>query len=615
MFIDARSLAGDEIIETDVCIVGSGPAGLAIACEYIDQGFQVCLLESGSFELPDEQTVSLAEVETKNLDFEQVKPHRRNRRWGGNSSYWAVEINPNESGLRNAPLTEIDFEKRDWLPYSGWPFDRNHLMPYYERAQTVFGMGKFAYEASDWITNETPELPFKGDRIKTRMFQFSPGNQFFIQDRERIRHAANVTTYLYANALEFETDDQASRVTHVRVGTLTGVRFRVAAKYVIVTAGGVGSAHLLLLSNKVQPNGLGNQNDLVGRFFMDHPIVHGGRFYPSNRKLINSMALYDMRYVNGVTIMGALGLTDEAMRREKLLNICAWLFPRSKYSYPSVGIQSIKELITLRAFKRGLGNVGHHVLTVVKDLGGIADSLYSRISGWKQPFWSTLKTGGWSNVPNKDKVYDLFDVLHLTEQIPHPDNRLLLSDRLDPLGRRMVRVESQWRDEDIQGIKRAQKLLAEEIAKSGLGRFEIEWDENDRPILSTPGASHHLGTTRMHDDPQQGVVDSNCKVHGVSNLYIASGSVFPTGGYANPTLTIVAIALRVADHVKAKLSPEAIDLLGAPLEEADSSAINLVSENASGSTEPLFSVLSLGCCAVLLPVVLDGASQVIVSLA
>jgi choline dehydrogenase-like flavoprotein len=551
MLIDARSLPADETIETEVCIVGTGPAGLTLARELAGQNFRVCLLESGGLDKPDSATESLAEVETDG-DFVQVTPDKRNRRFGGNSSYWGVNIAKNQLGLRHVPFDEVDFEKRDWLPYSGWPFDRNHLVPYYERAQKVCKLGPFAYDAEDWEDTNNPQLPFVSNRVITRMFQFGPGGAFYQEYRDEIMRSGNITTYLHANAVELESDETARTVTRVRVACLEGKQFWVKAKLVILAVGGVGSAHLLLLSNKTQKTGLGNQNDLVGRFFMDHPLVLGGLFIPSNPKIFDSMALYDLRQLSKGTVMGGLALSNETMRREQLLNISMLLLPRPIKYCPSEAVSSLKALTSSNRWAGGYKGALQHLSKVVTGLDEIATSVYEQLVKKELPFWPNLSQGGWSNLPNKERIYNVFEVLHQTEQTPHPDNRVMLGAEYDKLGRRKVKMQTCWRDADIQGIKRAQAVFAEEIARAGLGRFEVALD-GELPLLDTAGTSHHMGTTRMHIDPKQGVVDENCRVHGVSNLFIASSSVFPTGGYANPTLTIAALALRLADRVKATM--------------------------------------------------------------
>ena len=553
MLSDARLLPADVTIETEVCIVGSGPAGITLTRELAAQNIQICLLESGSEELPDPDTKSLGDVEIDG-DFVQVTSDNRNRKFGGNSSYWGVNLHGGQLGLRLLPLDDIDFERRDWIPYSGWPFNRDHLVPYYERAQTVLGAGPFAYDVDAWETKDTPRLPLSKDEVTTRVFQFGFRDLFTGPYRDEIAQADNVTTYLHANVVELETDDEGKTINRVRVACLDGKQFWVSAKVFILSAGTIENTHLLLLSNRVHPEGLGNQHGLVGRFFMDHPLVAGGRIYPKDPAIFNQTALYDLRYVRGTNIMGSLSLSERKVRKEQLLNLAVWIFPMAKRLH-SPAIASLKALLSSRRFDQGLSGAANHLGNVVGGMGDIVGSGIDKLTKKELPMFPTLAVGGWSHLqPDREKVYGSFHVLHMTEQIPDPENRLVLGSGIDKVGRRNIKLISRWTEADRNGIKGAQDALAKIIADSGLGRYvPARTDDND-PVMDTPGASHHLGTTRMHPNPAHGVVDEHCRVHGVSNLFIASSSVFPTGGYANSTLTIVAIAVRLADHVKKVLA-------------------------------------------------------------
>lgn len=338
MLIDIRNLPNGEAIDTDVCIVGAGAAGLTLAHEFVGQSFRVCLLETGGLE-PDNEIQSLSAGESVGDTYNGVEVLRR-RQVGGMANEWSIELSPTQRGLRYTPLDEVDFEQRDWLPYSGWPFDLAHLKPFYERAQKVCKIGPFAYDAAAWEDAETRRLPFVGDRIYTNIFQFGY-NTVFTQDyRNEVIDSKNITLCLYANAIELETNETAQTVTRVRVACLSGKQALITAKVVILANGGIESARLLLLSNQTQKAGLGNQNDVVGRFFMDHPLVCTGEFIPADRQLFNKTALYDRRSVNNTQVMAKLSLTSATMRQEQVLNLSGMLFPR----YPLYQLKAARSL-------------------------------------------------------------------------------------------------------------------------------------------------------------------------------------------------------------------------------------------------------------------------------
>lgn len=565
MLIDARQIPTGETLETEVCIVGAGPAGIALAKELMGQNFRVCLLETGGFE-SDPEIQALADGAGDTIgDFYPGAIYMRNRLYGGTSHQWNIDLGNRKPGVRYVTLDPIDFEKRDWLPYSGWSITKSDLDPYYERAHQLCQTGPCDYTVEHWEDEQAKQLPFDGDRVTTQMFHFGPREVFTHDYRKALEQSSNVTLCIYATALELETDEMTNTVTRVKVGCLEGNRFSVAAKFVILALGGIEVARLMLLSNQMQKNGLGNQNDLVGRFLMDHPVIRSGMIIPFDRQVFKSMALYDTRRVNGAMVLAKPVLSDAVMRREHLLNINAAMFPRSGLyqfnplrsifpkgrRYRSPAVNSAQTLIKALKQKQIPSNLPQHCANL---LSGIDDLVYYQ---WrKKPRISHpygLDTGGWSTLENVEQKFGCFEVFHLSEQAPDPQNRVTLGDACDRFGYRKVQIYWKWNEIDMQSTRRALEIFADEFAKVGLGRLKLELDQGV-PQVFLPSIHHHMGTTRMHDDPKQGVVNANCQVHGVPNLLIASSSVFPTGGYANPTLTIIAIAIRVADRVKTLLT-------------------------------------------------------------
>ncbi|MDL2121674.1 MAG: GMC family oxidoreductase [Deltaproteobacteria bacterium] len=535
MIIDARSLSNNQTIDSDVCIVGAGVAGITLARECAGEEFQVCLLESGGLE-PDKVTQSLYWGENIGHPYYPLDTARA-RFFGGTSHYWTIALGDNRLGVRLRPLDEIDFEEREWVPYSGWPFGRSHLDPFYERAQSICQIGPFTYNVEDWEDPvKTPRLPFVNDRVKTTIFQFGSRDLFFSEYRDEITRADNITTYLHANVVEVEATETAQTVTRLRVACLQGNKFWVSAKLFILAVGGIETPRLLLLSNNVQSAGLGNQNDLVGRFFMEHPHLWSGIYVPSDLNI--STALYKVHTVNKVPVMGKLTVAEEVLRREKLLNYCVSIHPKLRYqSSASKGVDSFKVLRS--AICRGdmPDDFSKHLGNVITDIEGIAINAYRKV---RRKFDSEFK---------RSLKIEIFRLNHMTEQVPNPNSRVTLTGERDALGQNRIQLDWQLSPIDVRSIIRAQEIIDEELRRAGLGRLHIELhDETPPPDLH--GGWHHMGTTRMHVDPKKGVVNENCRVHGISNLFIAGSSVFPTGGYANPVLTTVALVIRMADHIK-----------------------------------------------------------------
>jgi choline dehydrogenase-like flavoprotein len=557
MFIDAQILPEDTVIESEVCIIGAGPAGTTLAREFIGQDFRVCLLESGGTK-PDENIRALCKGEVIE-ELSQNLYKSRCRQFGGAANLWKDRTGENHYSVRLLPLDKIDFEKRDWLPYSGWPFEKSQLNPFYERAQHLCRLRPFAYDAEDWEDEQTPRLPFTGNRITTTMYQFGPRNVFTHELRTEIKQASNITTYLNTNVVDIETDDTAKTVTRVQVASLQGNKFWVAAKIVILATGGIENARLLLLSNNTQIAGLGNQNDLVGRFFMEHPVFRFGVFIPSNKQIFNSTALYDLRWANNILVMGKLTVNEAVMRQRQLLNSCMMLLPRPKV-YEAQAIKSVKILLSSSRRAEIPKDALKHLSNAIGGVDDIITFIYRRAFNLKRyPY--NLNQGGWSRAQVNERRFNSFEIIAATEQAPNPDIRVTLGSERDRLGLRKIQpIRWHWSDIEIHSILQLQGIFGEEIAQAGLGQFQswVELDGRTKPKCN--GGYHHMGTTRMHIDPKQGVVNENCRVHGVSNLFIAGSSVFPTGGAANPTLTIIALAIRLADHVKKVMASEALTI-------------------------------------------------------
>lgn len=532
MIIDSRTIEQDKTLETDICIIGAGVAGVTLAQEFADAAFKVCLLESGGIG-PDNATQALYWGQNVGLPYYPLDVARASA-IGGSGHRWNIDLNDGSFGVRLHPLDRHDFEERDWVPDSGWPFGKEQLDPFYARAQDVCQVGANTYAVDDWENpHQTPRLPFQTDRVQTTIFQFMRRTVYIEAYRKLIDRAANITTLIHGHATELQTSENADNVNSICIRTLSGNTFGIRARYVVIAAGALESPRLLLVSNRTEACGLGNRNDLVGRFFMEHPHLWSGRFIPSDESLVRRTGLYRLHWARQTPIMGKLTIAEAVQRSEKLLNYCVSIHP---------------EPYRLRTDVAPDWPVVSWPLLQAGNFEYPSQPKYAH-SSVRQEVRNTL-----SRVYRTFKKKPVhFTLNHMSEQLPNRDSRVMLSTEKDLFGRPRIQLNWQVKPMDIRTIIRSQQIIDEELRRAGLGRLIIDLKEA-LPPADLHGGWHHMGTTRMHADPAKGVVNGNCRVHHMSNLFIAGPSVFPTGGYANPVLTIVALSIKLADHIKTLLN-------------------------------------------------------------
>lgn len=504
MFIDSRELDQGQHIEADVCIIGAGAAGIAYALEFIGTSTKVALLEAGGLSY-DKKAQSLYDGDNIGLPSFGLSVNRL-RYFGGTTGHWAGHCRP---------LDAIDFEKRNWLPHSGWPFTRTELDPYYIRSQPLVGLKPYEYENLDFWQKEInlPDLDLDDERLKTAVYNQSPPTRFGTEYRQELKDASNISVYLNANVLEINTNDNASQVTSLKVACIEGPEFRVSARIYILATGGMENARLLLLSDSVASSGLGNDNGLVGRYFMDHILLRPGADISYSDPRLNLQLYHALHKVDDATMFAVLASSDKLLRREKINNFRIHLVKTAPQNWKTVG-------------------------RIFSNIDGVAGA---------EKNWL-------DNLPIRKKRKDSIALHLVLEPVPNPDSRITLSRKTDLFGQRKLNVNWQTVDKDVSNAYRSLELAALEFGRLGVGRAygEIFKDSSQWPDNLEAGR-HHCGTTRMTDNPQTGVVDKDCKLNSVSNLFITGSSLFPTIGYANPTLTIIALALRLADHTKSLL--------------------------------------------------------------
>lgn len=493
--LDAGMLGEGETLEADVCVVGAGPAGIVVACEIAASGRDVLLLESGGFER--EPSASALNRGRSRGDRYAGLRATRERAVGGTARIWNTPVH-GEAGAKYVPLDPVDLGR---APASGgWPLDWEELVPWYRCAQATCGLGPFDYEAGAWSSG-SDLLDLAGTGLASRVYQLGAARAVTGALLDEARAAGSLRLCTHATVLRLVPDGEGD-VEQAEACGSSGRRFRVRARTFVLAGGAVENARLLLLSRSpAAPEGLGNGSGWVGRCFMEHPRDHTLLLVPSVR--LAAFAFYDVHATSsGTVVAGRLALAEAALADEALPNASLTFVPRPRRSW-----------LAARTARGGRYPPGR---------------------------------AAWSAHEGFEARFDAFHLLLNVEQRPHPENRVTLGRRRDRFGAPRVELDWHWTPEDEARLRRLHAFVTEALESAGLGRVEAA-----RGLRLDPNAHHHAGTTRMSADPASGVVDATGRVHGTENVYVAGASVFPTAGFANPTLTIVALAHRLGAHLGA----------------------------------------------------------------
>jgi choline dehydrogenase-like flavoprotein len=519
MLIDARNLPENENLETDVCIVGSGAAGLSLAKEFAGAQFKVVVLEGGGLKFEHRSQFLHRGTNHGRAYWPLEVTHRR--QLGGSTAVWFG---------RCRPLDPMDFESRSWIPHSGWPFSKSELDPFYDRAWRLC-------EVDPGDAAEDSEA-LRRCGLESRPFYFSPPTHFGQAYLPELRRAANLRVVVHANAVRIDLEADGSRVSQIRCATLNRKTFSVTARIFILAAGGLETPRLLLVSNKVHAAGVGNQNDVVGRFFQEHVYCFSAAatFVPGDFPPDYFRLNYET-FQRNLEPTPAIGLPASLHESEHMLNAAAFFVQRPVYKtddrFYSRRVKGFLHLSeTIRHSRPHSRETVNNVLDTITNL-------------------PTLLGLGQKAIAGKLSSVHEYAIHVQSESIPNRQSRVILSEARDALGMNQICLDWRLSAQDRDSFTRFETHLQRGLQKGGFQIRAIQHDvEADGWPVFTSGSKHHMGATRMSLDPRQGVVDGNCRVHGLGNLFIASSSVFPTSGMANPTLTIVALAIRLADHIK-----------------------------------------------------------------
>lgn len=464
----------------DVCVCGTGPAGITLARKLAAQGRRVLLLEGGDLSYTDESQ-ELYHGESVGRRYWHVDDGRL-RYFGGTSNHWSGRC-----GIFDA----IDFEDRRYFGMPGWPVPREEVLQYLEEAQDILDIG-----GKDLSPFQNPD--FNSPLFLQSGFALSPPTRFAEKYDDELRQSDRIDLFYNANLVGVGVGSDGSSVESLSVESFTRHQIRVSAKLYVLALGAIETARILLNSDEQVSAGVGNQNGMVGRCFMEHLNVPIGRFVVTSPEF----------WKKDVELTPTPGL----MRDSDIGN----------------GIVSFGPNSAPRSYGR---------LRVVKQ--------FLRETGCALPSLANAAR----NVVDFDCPGDGL-VTSLIEQTPNVSSRITLARDVDKFGLRRVRLDWELSENDKRTIRTLSLRAAEEMARLDRARVQLApFIMNKDRDIEVGGHAHQMGTTRMSSDPKFGVVDDTCKVHGVNNLYLIGSSVFPTGGGTNPTLTIVMLTLRLANYL------------------------------------------------------------------
>jgi choline dehydrogenase-like flavoprotein len=492
-FIDARTLPTGTQLSCDLAIIGGGPAGISLALALAQTRLNIVLLESGGMEFDSAAQKLYAGQQSgyTGLDVGRL------RFLGGGTNHW---------GGWCRPMPALDFQAQSWRPYSGWPFARTALDPYYPRAQQLVEAGAWVYDGKGDVVaaDKGAVLPLGHGGVYTSWFQFSKmrgsvlPTQFGHRYSEDLKRAANLKLLLNANVTGIRLANDAGHVERLDAAALTGKRFTVRPRFVVLACGGMENARLLLASNDVMKTGIGNQNDLVGRFFADNPIPRDVATLVSFNGPLAPFYGSTQMMDDGAVMRATFAPTEDFRRRAQVAG----------------SLSTIEQPVELDETGKAA------VITTAIALGLDASNA---------------------------KAYSLGCGLELA---PDPERRLTLTAEKDALGLPRMKLAMHIAEDDYARYLVTLRELGRQLLAARIGMLRINCHAPADFQANMDWGHHHLGTTRMSADPKNGVCDPDGKVHGVANLFVAGSSLFPSYGASNPTLNLIALALRQADHLK-----------------------------------------------------------------
>jgi choline dehydrogenase-like flavoprotein len=538
-----------------VAVVGAGPAGIVVALELARRGCRVTLVESGGSK-PDAATQRLGDAALIDPRAHVPMALATCRRIGGASNIW---------GGRCVPYDPIDFDARPWIGDAPWPITFDEMARYHQRACDWFQIGSATFSSHAIPTMRqkgiVPGLPDE-DVLTSSLERWSLPTNFRLEYGRALASTPGLRLESGLTCVEVMLDSTGRRVSGLRCRRRGGGEDSlVAADRDVIACGGLESTRLLLASRSVLPGGLGNGSGLLGRCYMGHV---SGKIAEAVFSTPPDKTHYAYSRVDGgVYVRQRFSFSRDTLMRERLPNIVGWLvnpeiakaehgsgvlsFAYLALSSPLLGKRFIAEGIRQAAIGAGPRVVWPHVANMIRDLP--ATAAFIPTFAWKR-FCVRRKVPGFFVKSGTNR----YPLQYHAEHLPHAESRVWLTDDCDELGMPRLAIDIRIGAADVAGVLRAHELWDAHLRRHGCGRLEMKENPRDFIVEQFHEGYHQSGTTRMSAEHGAGVVDPNLKVHDVDNLYVASGSVLVTSSQANTTFPVVALAIRLADHLLESVS-------------------------------------------------------------
>ncbi len=541
MILDTSKLESEQL-RCQVCIIGSGAAGITLALELGKEKLDVVLVTGGKYEQSDSNRM-LHEGTTDPRDSHEPLEENRHRAFGGATKRW---------GGRLVPFDSIDFESRSYMALSGWPIPYRLVANCYPRAMELCETVPDEFrKLSDPSQFDFPDTLGGGAIETTTRERWSVPTDFGVRYREALTRTDHIRVLLDYHAVDLRLNEDFNRLDSIPLKSRSGRPLQVFADVFILATGGIENARLLLGARSQVETGIGNQCDMVGRCYMSHIAGTYGFLRLKSANMEKPLFYRLAKDEYGVYSRRRFRLSDQAQGDLDVGNVVG--FPlRPDLSDPSHGDavlsllyygevssrRNLKDLPSWDMFARHASNcIFNHPMAWIS----AGKQLWLRMQRPRLPFV----------LPYMSHAQDA--LFFQSEHAPNLESRLLLGREVDEFGMPRIQARIRFSDFDRLTVIEFYRQLDRSLRLAELGALEYDKAvlENylGRILSRFNSFAHQMGTTRMSTDPKSGVVDSNCKVHSIRNLYVSGGSVFPASGHANPTLTIIALSLRLADDL------------------------------------------------------------------